>query len=435
MPDKFTEVTTTGYGSRIVNAVKGVILGLILFVASLGLLYWNEGRVDLSKIASSAREISSVSINTDSSLNGKLVSTTGNVNSDQIIGDNLYLNPDKFMAVERRVEMYSWIEQSESQSKINIGGSATTETTYTYAKSWEENPAPSKNFKHPEGHENPPKSLDSYTNKATTATIGQYSFDPRSVTLPSFSQLPLNSQNVTLSDDAVLANDNYIFVKKSADGTFDDPQIGDLRVSYYVLRPGFAGTIFGKLNGNKIDPYLDQNGNSLYRLFIGTRAQAIATLQKEHATVLWILRLIGFLMMWIGLMSLFGPLSVLLDILPIFGVMSRLIVGATTFLIAFVLTIVTILVSMIVHSIIALVIALVITISAIIVLFIMWKNNKKKAGGAVATVATPVQSVPPASPLENYLRDARARGMSNDEIRQQLLSAGWSNDEINKILG
>lgn len=389
MPDSFSETTTTGYGSRIVNSIKGVVIGLILFVVSFGLLYWNEGRVDLSNIAKTATEISSATISTDASVAGKLISTTGVVNSDQIIGDNLFLNPDKFIAAEREVEMYSWIEKSESHSKTNTGGSETTETTYTYSKDWTENPKSSSNFKHPEGHENPQKSLDSYTNKVTVATIGAYNLDPQSVTLPNFSQLPLNSQNVTLSGGATLANDSYLFIRKSTDGTFDSPQIGDLRISYHVLRPGFDGTIFGKLSGSKIDPYFDKDGNNLYRLFIGTRDQAISTLHTEYTTLLWILRLVGFLLMWFGLSALFGPVSVLMDILPIFGAISRSLIGVITFLVAFVLTIVTILVSMLLHSFIALIITLVITIGAIIAFFVVLKNKKKVAGTATVPTSTP----------------------------------------------
>ena len=434
MPDSFSSTTTTGYGSRIVNSIKGVVIGLILFVVSFGLLYWNEGRVDLSNIAKTATEISSATVSTDSSLTGKLISTTGVVNSDQIIGDNLFLNPDKFIAAEREVEMYSWIEKSESHSKTNTGGSETTETTYTYSKGWEENPKSTSNFKHPEGHENPQKSLDSYTNKVTAATIGVYNLDPQSVTLPNFSQLPLNSQNITLSDGATLANDSYLFIKKSEGGTFDSPQVGDLRISYHVLRPGFDGTIFGKLSGSKIDPYFDQDGNNLYRVFIGTREQGIATLHTEYTTLLWILRLVGFLLMWFGLSALFGPISVLMDILPIFGAISRSLIGVITFAVAFVLTIVTILVSMIVHSLIALIIALVITVGAIIAFFVMLKN-KKKASGVMATMTAPVQTAPPVNQLENYVREARVRGMSNDQIRQELLNSGWSNEDVSKILG
>jgi len=392
MPDSFSETTTTGYGSRIVNSIKGVVIGLILFVVSFGLLYWNEGRVDLSNIAKTATEISSATISTDSSLTGKLISTTGVINSDRIIGDNLFLNPNKFIAAEREVEMYSWIEKSESHNKTNTGGSETTETTYTYSKGWEENPKSTNNFKRPEGHENPQKSLDSYTNKVTTATIGAYNLDPQSVILPNFSQLPLNSQNITLSDGATLANDSYLFIKKSESGTFNSPQVGDLRISYHVLRPGFDGTIFGKLSGSKIDPYFDQDGNNLYRVFIGTRDQGIATLHTKYTTLLWILRLVGFLLMWFGLSALCGPISVLMDILPIFGVISRSLIGIITFLVAFVLTIVTILVSMLLHSLIALIIVLVITVGVIIAFFVVIKNKKK------ATIPNTVPtSIPPST--------------------------------------
>lgn len=376
MPDSFSETTTTGYGSRIIQSIKGVVIGLVLFVASFGLLYWNEGRVDLSNMAKVSTEISSATVSVDSSLTGKLISTTGVVNSDQMIGDNLFLNPDRLIAAEREVEMYSWIEKSESRSKTNTGGSETTETIYTYSKDWEKNPKSPNHFKHPEGHKNPQKSLGSYTNKVTAATVGVYHFDPQSVTLPNFSPLSLHAQNVTLSDGATLANGSYLFINKSGGGTFDSPQVGDLRISYRVLRPGFDGTIFGKLNGSKIDPYFDQDGNNLYRVFTGTRDQGIATLHTEYTTLLWILRLVGFLLMWFGLSALFGPISILMNILPIFGAISRSLIGVITFLVAFLLTSVTILVSMLLHSFLALMIALVIIVGAIIVFFVVLKNKK-----------------------------------------------------------
>lgn len=433
MSDQFTDVAITGYGSRIISSIKGVVIGLILFVISFGLLYWNDGRTDLSDIAKTATEISSASVSADTAVVGKLISTSGNVNSDQIIGDNLYLKSDKFIGVNRKVEMYSWREELESHSKTNTGGSQMTETTYTYSKGWEENPKSSSNFKHPEGHENLQKSLDNYTNKSTVATIGVYNFNPQSVTLPSFSNLPLNSQNVILNDGAILANDSYIFIKKSTDGTFNNPQISDIRVSYQVLRPGFDGTIFGKLSSSKIDPYFDKNGNSLYRLFVGTHDQAISTLHTEYTALLWILRLVGFLLMWFGLSALFGPISILLDFLPILGTISRFVIGGITFLIAFILTIVTILISMIVHSLIALIITLIITVGVIITFLVIWKN-KKKTSSAIATATTPVQTAPQVSQLENYVREARTSGMTDDQIRQQLLTSGWTNDEINEVL-
>src|SRR6266550_2037838 len=187
MSDSFSERRPTGLVSEIVPSIKGILFGFILLVVACGLLYWNEGRVDVSTIAKTATEIGSATVSTNSSLSGKLVSLTGIVNSDQTIGDNLFLKPNKFITVERKVEMYSWTESSSTDENI---------TTYTYSKSWEENPQYSSDFKHPEGHENPQKSLDNSTNKVTAATLGAYTFDPQSVTLPNSSQLPLNSQDV-----------------------------------------------------------------------------------------------------------------------------------------------------------------------------------------------------------------------------------------------
>ena len=276
--------------------------------------------------------------------------------------------------------MYAWKEDQKTESKTNTGGSETSETTYTYSKEWMEQPESSNTFQYPEAHENPQKSLDSYTNKVGAATIGVYSFDASRVTLPDFKKILLNAQNITLSKEVMLANDGYLFIRKSESGTFESPGIGDLRVSYYALRSGFTGTIFGGLSGNRIESYVNQEGTSMYRIFIGTREEGIATFHAEYTMILWILRLVGFLMMWFGLMALFGPISVLLDVLPIFGSLSRSLIGIITFFVSVILAGVTILVSMLIHNFIALIIALVITVVAMVIFFIFIKKKKRVNG-------------------------------------------------------
>lgn len=375
--DRFTEVVTTGYGGRIINSLKGVLVGVVCFAGSFLLLYWNDGRVDLSNVAKTATEISAATANTNGSFVGKLVSASGKVNSNQIIGDGLFLNPDRFVAVERKVEMFGWVEKSSSHSVKNIGGSETTQTTYTYSKEWTENPESSSDFKHPEGHENPKKSLDNHTRKVGVATIGAYNFDPQSITLPDFSQLSLSSHDVAPGSVAILADDKYLFVKKSEVGTLNNPQIGDLRISYHILRSGFEGTIFGKLSESRIDPYLYKAGDSFYRLFSGTREQAISMLHKEYATSIWILRLTGFLLMWFGLMILFEPIGVLLDFLPFLGSLSRLLIGVVTFGVSLALSILTIIVSMLAHNPVVLGVVSIIAIGVVFSFFAMLKNRKK----------------------------------------------------------
>ncbi|MFO0002102.1 MAG: hypothetical protein ACK559_13305, partial [bacterium] len=57
MSDQYREVETVGYFTRLKNSIFGIFLGIVLFVASFGVLYWNEGRVDLSKVAQTSVEI------------------------------------------------------------------------------------------------------------------------------------------------------------------------------------------------------------------------------------------------------------------------------------------------------------------------------------------------------------------------------------------
>jgi len=387
MPDKFTETKTVGLGNRMVDSVKNVFVGLLMFVASFGLLYWNEGRADLSLIAKQAVEISSETANTNAELEGKLISTTGDVKTEETVGDELFLYPGDYLAVERNVEMYAWIEDTEEKENTNLGGSQTTETTYTYRKDWVADPKPSSSFKYPEEHGNPELYYENGTYTVSEAAVGVYSFDASKITLPEFSDLSLKEDMIFIEvGTGVLANSQYIFLPYTSGGSLTAPKVGDVRVSYKVLEPGFSGTVFGKLDGSEILPSVDKDNNELFRLFAGTRDEAVATLHEEFVMMLWLFRVLGFLLMWMGLTALFGPFTTLLDILPILGSLGRGVVGAVMFVVAFVLSIITILVSMILHNIVALIVLLALSLVGIgfAVNILRKKLKEKQAGGGLS---------------------------------------------------
>lgn len=369
MPDTYTEVTKKGWGSRIGSSFKGIFVGIILFIISFGILYWNEGRMDMSKVAEDAVQISSTE-QSDASLEGKLISTAGKLTTSETLGDGLYLSPGKYTSLTRSVEMYAWVEKTESKSKVNYGGSETTETTYNYVKEWTSTPANSSNFKIPEDHENPTMSIEGKNFKVSTAKVGNYNINPSELSFPSSFEVNLDG-NVIRSGD-VSVEGNYIYKRV---GYSDTPIVGDIRISYTATRPDIDVTAFGKLQGDKIIGFTDKNGSNLYRLFSGTSPEAaVAQMHKEHTTMGWILRLVGFLLMWAGLSMIMGPLSILLDVLPFLGSISRGLVKIVTGIVAFVLSLVTIIISMIFHSILALIIAVVAVLFAVV--FIL----KRKAG-------------------------------------------------------
>lgn len=353
MPNSFTTSTTTGYGTRIGKSFVGVLLGIVMFFGSFVLLFWNEGRTDLSSIAKTAIELPAGAASTDAAVQGKLVSASGVVTSNEELTDDLYLQPGKYLAVDRKAEMYAWVETKSEKSHTNVGGSETTDTTYDYAMEWTSDPQPSTAFQYPEDHENPDVTVPSDTFTVGTLTVGAYEVTG-DVDLPPTTPLSLKKDLVALGGGAKLSGD-YVFL---GTGTVMSPKLGDTRISYSVLNAGFDGTVFGKLASSKITKSVDADGNELFRVFPGSRDEAIATLHSEFVTMGWVWRVVGFLLMWFGLAGVLGPISTLLDILPFLGSTSRFLVSVVTFPIALVLTVVTVLISMVLHSLIALIIVL-----------------------------------------------------------------------------
>ena len=367
MANQFTTVTTQGFGSRIMDAIVGVPIGLLLILGGIGLLYWNEGRVDLSKIAKQSVAVDSGQV--DASANGKFVSVTGPVKTQQPLGDGAYLQPGQYAAVQRVMEEYAWVESQSSQSQNNTGGSQTTTTTYNYKEEWTDNVADSSTFHDASGHQNPAKPLDDTTAKATSAKVGAYGIDPQTISLPSLQPVSLESSNTIVAatpaststpvapaaplKNLALADSSYLF---SGNGSLGSPQLGDVRISYKALPAGSNVTVFGLLNGSSLSRYTNAQNNSLYNLEWGDRNTAIATLHNQYETLTWILRGVGILMIWVGFMMLLGPLNILLDFLPIAGEISSGISLIITLPLALLIGGTVIIISYSLHHIIALII-------------------------------------------------------------------------------
>lgn len=381
MPDTFKETRTVNYGSRIISSIKNIFMGFIVFLLSFVLLYWNEGRVNLANIAKTATQISSEIQNKDANLNGALISTTGVATTDESIDDGLFLKTGKYMAISRKVEMFAWDETRQSKTKTNIGGSETTEDTYTYEMKWTENPWPSNKFRIPTGHENPPQKIKDEYIRAKTATIGVYKFNPQTIQLPAVSPLPINAGNTTLKDGAILTNDGYVYIKANDGSAYENPIVGDMRIYYETVPSTFRGTIFGALRDNSIEQYKNKDGDTLYRAFIGSHDDGITAMNNEYVLIVWLLRLGGFIAMWLGLSSLFGPISVLLDVLPMFGSLSRFIIGFTTLVISLILSTLTIFISSLFHS---FLVPVFIAIASIVLIAIGLKTFLKKKKTAIA---------------------------------------------------
>jgi hypothetical protein len=340
--DRYVERKSTGLLGNIGESIKGVAIGLLLFVASFPLLWWNEGRADLSQMARKA-EIAPPDAPSPA-LEGKLISVSATVSSVAPLEDPLYLNPGPYMALTRDVEVFAWIEKKETREEKKVGGGKETTTTYTYEKAWTRDPKDGSEFRYPEGHRNPPPVARPDSFKVPTASVGGYTFAPAEASLPAGDALPLTPE---VLKPGFRIDGQYLYIGVGSNVT---PVLGDARLTFRALKPGFSGTLFGKATGGAVTAYANEDGDKLFRLFRGSRDEAIATLASEHKMITWVLRGLGFFLMWVGMMLFFGPVNAVLDILPFLGSAGRLVVGLASLPIALVLSVVTILIAIVFHS-------------------------------------------------------------------------------------
>lgn len=272
------------------NLAKNPIVGVLLVVAALGLLFWNERRVDVSQLAATSQAISGDEVTSDTSLQGQFVSVTGQLTSTETLSDGDYLKPGPYLAVERTVEMYAWYESKDE-----------TKNTYTYSEIWTSNPVDSRYFNNPTGHENPVMIVQPLTKKVLGAKVGAYNVDMASAKLPSLQSLSLSNDNIVALPNVRIDSGERLFIGR---GTSYTPQTGDLRISYKVLPANSLATVFGALQGQRIATYTDPNKNEVYELVLGDRTKALGKLQSQEQMMTWVSRVVGFLLMWGGLIAL-----------------------------------------------------------------------------------------------------------------------------------
>lgn len=115
MPDVYTDVKKTGWGQNIVKSIIGVLVGAIMFIVSFVVLWNSEGRINLGTVAEKAIVVDHGSL--QSSAQGELVALTGPIKTTELLGDPKYLKPGKYIMLDRIVEMYAWIEETETETK------------------------------------------------------------------------------------------------------------------------------------------------------------------------------------------------------------------------------------------------------------------------------------------------------------------------------
>ena len=388
MGNQFTKVTRNSWGSRIAGSFGGVIIGIILIPLCLWGLWSNEGSKDLSKLAKMSVVVPSDSV--DSSKDGVFASVSGKLVSEEQIGDDPFMVPGPYITLDRSAEMYAWKETTSSkEEKDAVGGGSTTTTTYTYSKEWTSSPATSSSFEHPEGHDNPTKSVDDASYKVSAATIGAYTINPATIELPGGDKVDVKPAD---GIQGFFKNGRYLYNREGANSA---PEVGDMRISFTALKSGVSVTALGKLNAGAIESYTDESytegQRTLYRVFLGTRDDAIATLHFEYVLWIWVFRILGILGLWLGLGLLVDPIVKILDVVGVIGSVADGIMGFVNFFVALAVGGTTIIIGMLFHNIYFLILVIALIIAGV-VYYLRTHSIKALASGLIPSAATPAAS-------------------------------------------
>jgi hypothetical protein len=388
MGNQFTKVTRNSWGSRIAGSFGGVIIGIILIPLCIWGLWNNEGTKDLSELAKKSVVVASDSV--DSSKDGVFASVSGKLVSEEQIGDDPFMVPGPYITLDRSAEMYAWKETTSStEEKDTVGGGSTTKTTYTYTKEWTSSPAASSSFEYPAEHENPTKSIDDASYKVSAATIGAYTINPDTISLPGGDKVDVKPAD---GIEGFYKNGRYLYNREGANSA---PQVGDMRISFTALKNGVSVTALGKLNAGAIESYTDESftegQRTLYRVFLGTREDAIATLHFEYVWWIWVIRILGILGLWLGLGLLVDPIVKILDVVGVVGSVADGIMGFVNFFVALAIGGTTIIIGMLFHNIYFLILIIVLIIAGV-VYYLRTHSIKALASGLIPSAAAPAAS-------------------------------------------
>ena len=422
---QYQTTSSQSWFSRIGGAIKGVFIGLLLFVIGFPILWSNEH--DAVRNTNALNELQKVTIDVGTpeikaENEGKPVFMTGPAATQDILTDPVFGISENAIRLKREVEIYQYTERQHTETQKKMGGKTETVTTYTYEPEWVKTTINSNMFENPEARTN-------YRNigimrfqdddqKAINVSFGAFKFGPEIITKIGGSESYYFASNFQLPQQlkalGARIEGEYVIVPYTTPATVtanavgqavnavagnatanaagqaianavapsNITQIGDLRVKFALTKPHDVSLIAVQ-KGDTFTDYKAKNGKTQFLFLDGTHtandlfeAKAASNKMKR-----WLFRFLGFMVMYIGMGMVFRPLSVLADVIPILGTIVGKGTSFVAFIIAAICSLVTIAIAWIAYRPIF-AISLLIVAGGCIYLFI----SKKKAA-AVSTEA------------------------------------------------
>lgn len=381
--EPFTERNEDSWLDRMTQSFAGVCIGLILFFGSFGLLIWNEGRAvhreqDLQEGLRAVVPVASLQT-VDTSMNGRLVYLTGELLTNETVTDPIFQVSGNFIKLHRNAEMWQWKETSKKEKKS---------TTYSYSKMWSSSIISSGNF-HRSGHTNPSQLLVEPLNlEAATAMVGAYTVADTILNQADWYTPWTQDINISNIADASLKSVAKPYGSGGAyfGNNTQTPTIGDTRVKFEVVLPDTVSIVAIQEGNGRLSTFITSRGGELLLMRRGSysSAELFSEAQSDNETTTWILRGVGFVIMFVGVLLILQPIATFVDVIPFVGdcmegTLSNCIFPLVAFIITIPLSLFTISLAWIVYRpfVAGIVVAFIVVIGALVVTIVR-KNKVSK---------------------------------------------------------
>ncbi len=388
-----TVTENISWWSRLKSSFFGFLFSFVLVIAGLVLLAWNEHRTlkNYKGLKAAGETVQTTAADRiDPAINGKLVYLSAQVTSRERARDPDFGIEAPALVLRRSVEMYQWKEKKKTEEREKLGGGKERITTYTYEKVWDDKPINSGNF-HESGHANPSSMPYRDQNfSVSDARIGAWRAGEPILRELDGQELVL-SENGGFPDGFRLVDAHMLY----RGGNPGSPKIGDLRVKYSAVPPQPA-SVMAQADGDGFTAWTSPAQTLIFLVEAGVHdaAALVEHAQSSNSMIGWVLRAVGFVLLWIAFSMMLGPLATLAAVLPPLGRVVGTFTGMVAFVIAAVLASITIVLSWIlVRPLWAVGIVL-----AIVVAIALWSRNSARNAPAPAPFMSPPPMPPPPPP-------------------------------------
>jgi len=357
-------------GSRIKEASCLFFLGIVLFVGSVGVLIWNEGRTvarqeDLAEAQQNVVEIQNTTATAVEMYNHRIVHITAALGTADVIRDPIFgigsdrdgAANDNYLKLRRSVEMYQWDETKSTSTYTDSNGNKRARTSYSYRKGWFSHLQNSAFFHRSYDYENPSQfpfeaetwtaepiylggSMGAIDNSSSSKDVIELSeeavgrinwFEPVNVESFDPSSGVGNSTAVDTSRIECCYGSSGLYYRhgNGTSSPISDPEVGDVRVSFAAVSPDVISIVALLVPSSSstssvpgLHPYVTTGDGTVLLVRRGnyTMTEMFEQAQYENTATAWVIRFVGFAVMWMSVVLTLQPISILLiEVIP-FGI-------------------------------------------------------------------------------------------------------------------